>query len=104
MQTNRSTMTTRKRLKIAERLSLFQHTKRKRLVWQRDGYGVIGGYLDEDAASGSTLVQLAGGMQKAWSVAGSRCYSKSIAKVSTNRLEQRLVFGRLLYVVEQSYV
>src|SRR5437016_7233978 len=69
MHTYRPPMTTRKRLKIAERLSLLQHAERKRLIRQRHVDSIISGHLDEHTARRTALMKLTGRVQEPWSVA-----------------------------------
>src|ERR1041384_4138015 len=104
MQTDRAAMAARQRLKIAQRLGLFQYPEREGLIRQRNVHSVVGGHLDEHTARRSALVKLTGGMQEPGPVAGGGRDVKRISKMPPNRFNQLLVLGRLLNVIKHRYV
>src|SRR4029453_16247592 len=104
MQADCPSMAARERLEIAKRLSLLQHTKRKRFIGQRHIDSVVGGHLYEHTARRSALVKLPSRMQKARPISRSRRNVNSIAQVSSNCLDQLLVFRCLLNIVQHRNV
>src|SRR6266404_2728035 len=104
MNANCPAVTARKRLKIAERLGLFQHAERKWLVRQRHIDSIVGCHLYEHAGRRPSLVKLPRRMQEARSVASRRRNVQRISQMRSNTLNKLLMLGSLLNVIKHRYV
>src|SRR5207237_10264281 len=91
-------------LKITQFLRLHQQTKSKRFARDLDIATRRGRDLNEHATIWTALVQLARGVQKAWTVTGGSRHLKAVADSGADLLQVSVVLGGLFYIGEHGNV
>src|SRR5271157_4400321 len=95
IDTDGAAMPAGQRLEVTQRLGLLEHPKGELLSRNVDVVDVVRGYLDEHTTVRTALMQLPGGVQKAWTVTGGSHNFFLIADGDADLLQQCLVIVQL---------